>query len=79
MLENFDDDNDVARPGGAHHPPSYKEDLNIVIQELQQCKVFDRIPGRKHGCFRKVKDLLHEKPTKEVISWVSSHLKEKYF
>ena len=80
-LENFDEDNGVARPSGAHHPPSYKQDLNIVIKELLQSKVSDRIPGRKHGCFKKVKDLLHEKlhATKEVISWVSSHLKEKYF
>ena len=79
MLENFDEDNGVARPGGAHRPPSYKEDLHLIVQELQQSKVFDHIPGRKHGCFKKVKDLLHEKPSKEVTSWISGHLKEKYF
>lgn len=78
MLENFDEDNGVARPSGAHHPPSYKEDLHMVVQELQQSKVFKHIPCQKHGCFKKVKDLLHEKPIKEVTSWISGYLKE-YF
>lgn len=45
LLENFDEDSCVARPSGAHHVPSYKEDLHMIVQELQQNKIFDNIPG----------------------------------
>ena len=39
----------MARPDGDLNPPSYKENLKIVLHELQRSKVFDRIPGQKHG------------------------------
>jgi len=72
MLENFDADNNVVTPTGAHCPPSYKQDLNMLVQELQQNKVFDHISGWKHQSFKKPKDLLHGKSDKEIVSWLSN-------
>ena len=41
LLKNFDENNHVAYVSGAHHSPSYKQDLNLIVEELQQTKVFD--------------------------------------
>ena len=48
LLEKFDKDNSVSDVSGAHLKPSYKRDLNIILHELQESKVFKIIPGRVH-------------------------------
>ena len=78
LLENFDDDNSMAGPSGAHRVPSNKEDLHMIVQELQQNKIFDNIPGQKHESFKKVKDVLHGKSCEEVSYWTSNCLKEVF-
>ena len=40
-------------PSGAHSRPEYKKELQTIIKELQENKVFDVIPGRKHASFNK--------------------------
>ena len=48
LLEIFDKHNSVSDVSGAHLKPSYKRDLNIILHELQESKVFKIIPGRVH-------------------------------
>ena len=78
VLNNFDENNNVPTVSDAHHSPSFKQDLNLIVEELQQTKVFDVIPNRTHKSFKNPRDVLHAKSTEEVIDWVSEHLEQKY-
>lgn len=52
----FDKENHIQAPSGVHRKPSYKNELNSIINELQKYQVFDIIPGRKHA---QLPNLLH--------------------
>ena len=62
VLQQFDDQNNLHIDSGAHDKPSYQKDLNIVLHELLQYKVFQIIPGRVHSTFKKPTNILHAKP-----------------
>ena len=79
MLDNFDDHSSVSTPSGAHHPPSYQQNVRLIEEELQQSKIFDVVPKRKHQHFSKPKNLLHARPTKDIMLWLCDHLKSRYF
>lgn len=78
LLKNFDENNHVTDVSGAHHSPSYKQDLHMIIEELQQTEVFDVVPKRRHNSFKNPKNILHAKTFNEMVEWVSEHLKQKY-
>lgn len=67
VLSNFDESNHVATVSGAHRSPSYIQDLNMIVEELQQSKVFDVVPNQIHNSFRKPKDILHAKTAREIV------------
>lgn len=69
MLDNFDDHNNVSIPSGAHQPPLYLQDVRLIVEQLQQSRIFDIVPTRKHQHFSKPKNLLHDKPKKDIMSW----------
>ena len=79
LLAQFDRDNSVSQPSGAHHSPLFKKDLDVIVKELQEYEVFTRIPGRKHHSFPKPRDILHAKPCKPISVWVREHLVQRYF
>lgn len=79
MLDNFDKSNNVSIPSGAHQPLSYHQDLQLITEQLQQSRIFDIIPKRKHQHFKKPKNLLHAKSSEDIVSWLCDHLKQKYF
>lgn len=74
LLQQFDNDNEVSEVSGAHQKPSYKKDLNNIVHELQQYKVFTVIPGHSHPSFKKPTNVIHAKPTQSSISWIIEHL-----
>ena len=74
LLEKFDRDNSVSDVSGTHLKPSYKRDLNIILHELQESKVFKIIPGRVHTSFKKPTNIIHEKPAQNSITWIMTHL-----
>ena len=78
FLSNFDEHNHVPNLTGAHSPPSCKEDLYSIIDELKEAEVFSVVSGRKHQSFKKPKDILHAKTKDEIVTYVSEHLKQKY-
>lgn len=51
----------------------------MIVEELQQSKIFDVVPNRSHKSFKNPIDILHAKSDKEIVDWVSEHLKQKYF
>ena len=79
LLSQFDKENHIQAPSGVHHKPSYKNEINSIANELQKHKVFDVIPGRKHPSFPKPPNLLHSRPKKNVVEWLVTHAKKRYY
>ena len=79
FLVKFDETNNVPSTSGAHHSPSYSTDVKAVLNELNSSKVFQVIPNRKHRSFQNPKDILHAKSKNSIITYVTEHLKQKYF
>lgn len=79
MLECFDKENNVTVPSGSHHRPSYAEDIKLIIGELKRNHIFDRKDNRKRSYCRKTKNLLHAKPTEDVVSWLCTHSHSRYY
>lgn len=81
MLNKFDKHPNVSIPNGAHQPLSHQQDVEFIIEQLQQSKLFDIIPNRKHKHF---KNSLHGKTIEDVTPSfkrkvpLNSSLKEKY-
>ena len=79
MLYQFDKENHNQAPTGAHSKPSYKNELNSIINELKKHQVFDIIPQRKHESFPKPSNLLHIKPKNSMVEWLITHTKKRYY
>ena len=80
FLANFDKLNEVSSTSGAHSSPSFKEDVKLILNELNTARVFSVISNdRKHQSFQRPKDILHAKDKEDIITYVSDHLKKKYF
>ena len=79
LLKNFDQNSHVSSRSGAHHSPSLKKDLQVIVEELNQVKAFDVIPNRRHKSFKNPRNILHAHTTGEIVNWASEHLKQKYF
>ena len=78
-LEKYDQENSIVSPSEAHAKPGIKKELNAIIAELQQHQSFDILPGRKHSSFGKSFDIIHMRPAKEVLAWLTEHLEKCYF
>ena len=74
VLEQFDAINEVASASGVHSKPKSVRDTSLVLQELNQAKVFEQKEKRKHSKIKTVKPLLHHKPDK-LVEWMTGHLK----
>ena len=56
MLDNSDEYNNVSIPSSVHQPLSCHQDGQLIIKQLQQSRIFDIIPYRKHQHFKKTKE-----------------------
>ena len=74
VLEQFDADNATPDVSGAHKKPSYKKELTLILNELQKANVFKVFPGRAHTSFPRPTNILHAKPTKNIVTWIITHL-----
>ena len=79
ILSRFDESNKVSSLSGAHGVPKHKKELELIIKELQEHKVFEVIQGRKHPSFDKPVSVVHMKPVSEILSWVTDHLTSRYY
>ena len=76
VLSRFDDDNKVTSTrSSGHKPPSAKQDVNLILEQLQQSEVFNNIPGRKHRSFPNPRDVLHHEDHDELKEWMKTHLR----
>ena len=79
ILSRFDESNKVSSLSGAHGVPEHKKELELIIKELQEHKVFEVIQRRKHLSFDKPVSVGHMKPVSEILSWVTDHLTSRYY
>ena len=61
VLQQFDQENEVASTSGAHRMASFEKDRNIIVGELVKSDVFNTVPGRKHNAFPHPRHILHAK------------------
>ena len=78
-IRKYDHENNIGQSSGAHSAPAIKKELDIIIKELQQNQAFDIQPGQKHPSFEKPVNVMHAKPTKDIITWVAEHVENRYF
>ena len=74
VLEQFDLQNNIITPSGAHKRPNSSKDRDKLIHHLKTVTPFSQQSARKHNTFPKPKDLLHSKTTNELIDWIESHI-----
>lgn len=73
IVRNFDKQNDVKRPSGTHRAASFDDDINILVQYMNEKKVFGHIPGRQHTHIRKISaDVLATLDMKDIHAWLKS-------
>ena len=78
-LNRYDQDNSVCLSSGAHSVQGSQKELQMIIKELQDHKVFEVIPGQKHHSFCKPVTILHAKSTDDITKWVVKHQNNRYF
>lgn len=74
VLNQFDKDNAVAVPSGAHSHPSYQKELCTLIKGIKQNNILVEIPGRMHSSFPKPRSILHAQPYQNIKTYVLEHL-----
>lgn len=69
VLKHYDEVNDVGTVSGAHTCRSTKVDLEKMLKQLTDVKVFDVHPGRFHSTFPKfTSNLIHKLSNVELHS-----------
>ena len=65
----------MAIPSGTHSRASIRKDLDIIVEEIQNLKVFDTVAGRKHPSFSHPKNALLQKSEDELKRWITVHIR----
>lgn len=73
-LDQYDKDNCVPSASTIRSTPNSDRDRDLIMQQLQDSKVFSFIPGRKHAAFLNPRDVLHAKEKSELLQWMIEHL-----
>ena len=74
VLENFDQDNNIEPPSGAHSSPSYQKDLGKIVNELIKERALVEKSPRRHLSFPRTSNILHSKPPVHIVTWLVEHL-----
>ena len=74
ICQRFDEENNVAIPSGTHSRASIRKDLDIIVEEIQNLKIFDTVAGRKHPSFSHPKNALLQKSEDELKRWITVHI-----
>lgn len=74
-LDRYDEEHSVPFASGAHANKSSKKDLDKVLKQLQDMKVFDIVPDRRHRSFAKLRvNMIRQLDKDKVIEWMIDHL-----
>ena len=70
VLNQFDLSNNVPDVLSNHKPPNNGKDIAIIVNELSQAQVFNKIPSRKHNKFPNPRNVLHGKEKELLEDWM---------
>ena len=73
VIENFDEENNVYNPAGAHKPPSSSKDQDLIIENLLKCNLFSSHPHRCYPSFSEPKNLFLFS-NQSLLNWMAIHL-----
>lgn len=74
MTSHFDSISDVPRESIYHTCKDSNKDLQLIVSELVQSKVFDYIPGRFHTTFKNIKPHISAHiDTEKLFEWIEGH------
>ena len=74
ICELFDMQQGLSQDSQKHRRPSFKRDLDRVLQELHPLNIFHNVAHRKHNAFTFKKCLLQSLDLKEIRSWITDTL-----
>ena len=74
ICEQFDAQQGLPHVAEIHSRPSFKRDLDRVLEEMSSLNVFRNIAQRKHSSFSFKKGLLQSINMEEVTSWITQNL-----
>lgn len=74
VMEQFDEDNGIPLPSGAHSAPSMKKDRDLILQELLNSDVFSPGTARNHASFPRVKMWMKSSSNEALLSWMIDHM-----
>lgn len=74
VMEQFDEDNGIPLPSGAHSAPSMKKDRDLILQELLNSAVFSPGTARNHASFPRVKMWMKSSSNEALLSWMIDHM-----
>lgn len=75
VLNTFDVDNNIVLASGAHSCPSYKKELQTIVDELIRSRALaESSTARKHDSFSKPTNVLHAQPIRSIVTWLVEHL-----
>lgn len=74
ICELFDPQQGLAQESQAHHRPSFKRDLDRVLEEILPLNIFDSVAKRQHKAFSFKKGLLQSINLKQVTTWITDTL-----
>lgn len=74
ILEKYDDQAGLAEQSGKHSGKSKTKDLNLILEELIACKVFDRSSTKQHKSFSALKtNLIRQLAEKDTKEWIVNY------
>lgn len=74
ICTNFEEQSDIKREAIVHNPPSFAKDVEIVLEELREAKVFDKFSARKYSSFRNFNTVLQQCPTTHLKEWITKQI-----
>lgn len=74
VLDQYDKDNLVQSISAIRSIPGSQKDRDLIMQQLQDSKVFSITPGRKHPTFSRVRHMLHSTEKSKLLKWIVEHL-----
>ena len=74
LLDQFDKENHVPQHHGRHRPTIFNKDRDIVVQHLQQSRVFNITRGRTLANFPAPRDVLFATKHDNILEWIMKRL-----
>ena len=74
LCQRFEEHSGIVPESDLHSKPSVSKDIDLVLQVIEEQRIFEEHPGRKHVSFSKIKPILQQSPTKIFTTWLADRI-----